>query len=500
MVVRSAIEHYQKFPDKSLGVGTFSTKQQQAILDEQERMLKEHPEMEEYFSTERDAHFFVKNLETIQGDERDVIFISIGYGFDKSGGRLKKQFGPLNREGGERRLNVLITRARERCVVFSNFRAQDLMTEHTDAFGVRALKTFLDYAENRNLQSITESGADTDSPFEDAVYDFLTEQGYIVRKQVGCAGYRLDLAIVDPEAPGRYILGVECDGAMYHSSPVARDRDRLRQQILENLGWRIHRIWSTDWYRNRQDTRKRLLRAVGSAKTQISTIPKTNTPVSTRITPMESLGFTHKNESESSFQNNSSSSQIESAPLEDQVPEYTLCHDIGIEIRGELHALWTSKMAEAIVNIVEVESPVHVEEIVRRLRTAWELGSAKGRTRTAIKTAIDFAQSEKEIKKQRDFIWKVGHQKAPVRRRTGDPRAKIEQICNEEIFAAICLVLQTQFATQTDELVTKAARLFGFQSVYKPTAQRIKTVIINNIKSDNLKKRENGMIDMTPDA
>lgn len=187
--------------------------------------------------------------------------LSIGFGFDKFR-RLNLNFGALNNEGGERRLNVLITRAREQCVVFSNFHARDLPLNANASFGLRALKVFLDFAENRNLHSIEATGEDTDSPFEDAVYNFLRDYGYEVHKQIGCAGYKVDLAIVDSESPGCYLLGIECDGAKYHSSPVARERDRLRQQILENLGWKIYRVWSTDWYRNRTESERKLPDAV----------------------------------------------------------------------------------------------------------------------------------------------------------------------------------------------------------------------------------------------
>lgn len=489
VIIQSAFDHYRKFPDKSLGVGAFGIKQQQALLDELERLLRVHPEMEEFFGANRPEHFFVKNLETIQGDERDVIFISMGYGVDQSGGRVKKQFGPLNREGGERRLNVLITRARERCVVFSNFRAQDLMTDQDDPFGVRALKVFLDYAENRNLRSIIKTEDDTDSPFEDAVYAFLRERGYWMKKQVGCAGFRIDLAVVDPEAPGRYLLGIECDGAMYHSSPVARDRDRLRQQILEKLGWRIHRIWSTDWYRNRPETQERLIRTVESARTMPPQSPKPRTESSIGVSPAPSVEPEEGVESTPSSQPNTGS-------IEYQVPEYIICRDIGITPTGELHEVWTSRLAEAIVNIVKVEQPVHFDEIVRRLRTAWGLGRAGSRIREVVKTAVEFAQSGRSVRIQDDFVWLAGETKAPVRRRSGDPPAKIEQICNEEITEALRLVLQTQFATQQDELITQTARLFGFQAVHKPTAVRITSVIRSLLKSGNLKRRENGMIEL----
>ncbi|RPJ72280.1 MAG: DUF3320 domain-containing protein, partial [Alphaproteobacteria bacterium] len=264
-VAKAVLEQYKRFPSKSIGVGTFNKKQQEAIQEEIEELLRHNPEMEKYFTNEKGENFFVKNIETIQGDERDVIFISIGFGFDINH-KLSKNFGPLNQEGGERRLNVLITRAREKCVVYSNFTSRDLRIDEKDPFGLRALKVFLEYAETKNLTTIEEEKEDSDSPFEDSVYEFLRENGYEVRKQVGCAGYRIDLAIIDSCNPGRYVIGIECDGATYHSSSVARDRDRLRQQILEGLGWNLYRIWSTDWYRHPIESGDKLLDAIENAK------------------------------------------------------------------------------------------------------------------------------------------------------------------------------------------------------------------------------------------
>ena len=174
---------------------------------------------------------------------------------------MSLNFGPLNQDGGERRLNVLITRAREKCVVFSNFKAYDMHLTANPPYGVKALKEFLSYAENLTLgaSQITQQSSE---PFEDAIASFLAENGYTVDKQIGCAGFRVDLAIVDDENPGKYILGITTDGKMYASSKVAGDRDRLREQVLKGLGWKLYHLWSTDWYRNRDLGRKRLLEAV----------------------------------------------------------------------------------------------------------------------------------------------------------------------------------------------------------------------------------------------
>lgn len=266
-VARAVFEHYLRYPGKSLGVGTFNIKQQEAILEEIEALQKTNPGVDLNSGNDRGEHFFVKNLETIQGDERDVILLSVGYGFDHNR-KLSLNFGPLNREGGERRLNVLITRAREKCVVFSNFTSRDLPLDENSPFGLKALKGFLEFAESGTLPMPSCGMEELDSPFEEAVSEFLTENECEVHRQIGCAGYRLDLAVPDPRHPGRYVLGIECDGADYHSSLVARDRDRLRQQVLEGLGWNIYRVWSTDWYLHPRECREKLLETVKEAVKQ----------------------------------------------------------------------------------------------------------------------------------------------------------------------------------------------------------------------------------------
>ena len=266
-VAKAVFKHFKETPELSLGVGTFSIRQKFLIEEIIEKMLKEDNSLEPFFSRNRPEHFFVKNLETIQGDERDVIFISVGYGKDHSG-KLSMNFGPLNKIGGERRLNVLITRARMRVEIFSSIRGDDIDLSKTDSEGVRLLKKYLDFAEKGpSILMDNEANEEvSESPFEEAVYNLLVKKGVKVKKQVGCSGYRIDLAVIDDKNPGRYILGIECDGATYHSSATARDRDRLRQQVLESLGWNIYRIWSTDWFKNPRKEFEKLLKVIEEAK------------------------------------------------------------------------------------------------------------------------------------------------------------------------------------------------------------------------------------------
>lgn len=262
-------QHFEQCPGKTLGVITFNLRQQLLVLDWLEELRKERLEMEPFFAEDIREPVFVKNLENVQGDERDVIFLSLGYGLDEQG-RFQRRFGPLASQGGERRLNVAVTRAREQVKLISSIRSVDLDVTGLQHPGPALLKAYLDYAE-RGVSALgqertTPLTAESESPFEEAVYTALVQQGLQVQPQVGCGGYRIDLAVVHPEEPGRYVLGVECDGAAYHSSRTARDRDRLRQAVLETaLGWRIVRIWSTDWIRDPRRQLERVCQAYQQA-------------------------------------------------------------------------------------------------------------------------------------------------------------------------------------------------------------------------------------------
>ncbi|WP_244481084.1 DUF3320 domain-containing protein [Methylobacterium sp. Leaf102] len=236
---------------RSLGVVTFNGEQQRLIenlLDEQRRS---YPELEPFFDKDRwHEPVFVKNLENVQGDERDAIIFSVAVGPDPSG-RPVTTVSSLNRDGGHRRLNVAITRARRELVVFASLRPEQIDLGRTRAQGVRDFKHFLEFAD-RGARALAEAfaptGGDVESPFEAAVMAGLQARGWTVHAQIGVSGFRIDLGIVHPDAPGRYLAGVECDGATYHSSATARDRDRLREHVLTDLGWRIRRVWSTEWW------------------------------------------------------------------------------------------------------------------------------------------------------------------------------------------------------------------------------------------------------------
>jgi very-short-patch-repair endonuclease len=235
----------------TLGIITFNTQQQSLIQDILDQALCNSPELEWFFSDERSEPVVVKNIESVQGDERDIMLFSVTFGRDKPLASISRIFGALNKIGGERRLNVAITRARQELVIYSSFRSAELNVEGVKYQGVRDLKEFLKYAEMEASVLLSESRGsvgDFESPFEEAVAAALTERGWQVVPQVGVSEFRIDLGIVHPDYPGEYLSGVECDGATYHRSHSAKDRDQTREAVLTNLGWNILRIWSPDWW------------------------------------------------------------------------------------------------------------------------------------------------------------------------------------------------------------------------------------------------------------
>lgn len=244
----------------TIGVVTFNSEQQGLIEDLLDGERRKDPGLEPYFSEMELEPVFVKNLESVQGDERDIMYFSITYGPDMAGA-VSMNFGPLNRDGGERRLNVAVTRARHELRVFSSLRGEQMDLSRTKANGVRDLKHFLEFAEyGPRALAETHHGSqgDFESPFEASVATALGRKGWQVHTQIGASSFRVDLGVVHPEFPGRYLAGVECDGATYHRSATTRDRDKLREQVLRGLGWEIVRIWSTDWWVNPGGTLERV--------------------------------------------------------------------------------------------------------------------------------------------------------------------------------------------------------------------------------------------------
>jgi len=267
-VVEAILEHAENRPHESLGVIAMGIKHSNRIEAQLVRKRLEHPELDQFFANVNhpDERFFVKNLEKVQGDERDAIILSIGYGKNRAG-TLSLNFGPLtNAKMGHRRLNVAVTRAKRRITAVASFNAGDMDPKRLNALGMKLVRAYLEYAADGG-DTLGERVA-TPVPmngFEQSVLRSLEELGMNLAPQYGVGFYRLDFAVQHPRRKGRFVMALECDGASYHSANTARDRDKLRQEHLELLGWRFCRIWSTDWFRNRPVEVSRIVRMYDEA-------------------------------------------------------------------------------------------------------------------------------------------------------------------------------------------------------------------------------------------
>ena len=464
-VAEAVMEHARNRPQMSLGVAAFSTAQMQAIEDQLEILRRADPSCEAFFTAHPFEPFFIKNLENVQGDERDAIFISVGYGRTPVG-TLPMSFGPLNQDGGERRLNVLITRARRVCEVFTNLTAEDIDLGRSGSRGVRALKTFLQYAKEGVLDVSVVTGREPDSPFEESVLSALQAAGYRVETQVGSAGFFIDLAVVDPERPGRYLLGVECDGATYHSARSARDRDRLRQEVLEERGWRIHRIWSTDWFRNPEKELKRVVEAIEEAKFYAGTSEKAEP-----IEPNKGTDIVREKNLD-----------LVGAP---GIPKYEKAN-FGITIDGELHQASPDSLGDVIAEIVKVESPIHEQELTRRVTKAAHVARAGSRIRATIDAGFNSAVRKRKVLRSGDFLWNPEMHEAPIRDRRELPDAskKYNLIAPEELAAAIEKVVADSYGMDRSEIpAAVSSLLLGFRRT-AGAAQRQVTEVLEGMVAE----------------
>ncbi|MEI8396688.1 MAG: DUF3320 domain-containing protein [Rhodospirillaceae bacterium] len=459
-VAEAVIAHVRATPNLTLGVATFSIKQKQAIHDELERLRRAHPDTEEFFQPGGLEPFFVKNLENIQGDERDVIMISVGYGRNKTGA-LAMRFGPLSSEGGERRLNVLISRAKHRCEVFASITDEDINLDRAHGKGVAALKVFLQFARTGRLEVARSTDRGHDSVFEEQVAEALRREGYDVRCQIGLAGFFIDLAVADPERPGRYVLGIECDGATYHSSRSARDRDRLRQEVLENHGWIIHRIWRTDWFQRPEEQLRRTVAAIEAAKIELESRQEERRH-HLRAVPLEIVSIDREETDDPAD---------EAVPLSEPYRQATMT----VSVQQQPHEVPAGVMARIIHNIVEIEGPIHTGEIIQRVRGLWGLKRAGSRIEAAVRIGLRIAAKDGRWQDEEE-CWMLPGTVITVRDRSvaeSSTLRKPDTLPPQEIREAIRRLITAHYGATLDQLTTGVARLFGF----KATSIQLKTVI-----------------------
>lgn len=454
----------------SIGIVTFSQAQQNLIEDLLDEARRDAPEIERFLTNDVEEPVFVKNLENVQGDERDAILFSVGYGPDQEG-KQSMNFGPLNKDGGERRLNVAVTRARRRLIVFSSMTSDAIDLRRTRATGVRDFKTFLAFAEHGpqaipNYEAITDD-LDFAEGFERVVHDALTDNGWTVDTRIGSAGYRIDLAVKDPDDPDRYLVGIECDGKSYHSAKTARDRDRTREAVLEGLGWQIERVWSTQWQVNPQGCLTKLLETLDAAlankrqaAAEAESLPEDEEPAQGES---EQAKDTDDADTDWLF-SSAPSPKREQAAL--PIYEPTRLTQRDTSVKDVYASSADDRLIKTLTKIVEQEAPIAEDLAMRRLAEGFGVTRATQRFRERFDAVVALALSTDSIKCDAGVLWQPTQDPASYGtfRAAGedeDTQRDLEDIPLVEQVNACAHVLRQQFGLPREDLIREAGRLLG---------------------------------------
>ncbi|MDB2269271.1 DUF4011 domain-containing protein [Halorubrum ezzemoulense] len=461
-------EHADEHSDKSLGVVAFSSAQEQAIRDALAERREENPVLDAFVSQDDVLdEFFIKNLEMVQGDERDRMIFSIGYG-PAQDGTLSTNFGPINKSGGERRLNVAVTRAKEHITVVCSMLPGDIDLSGSNSTGAKHFKNYLEYAQKGEQALVRNDQVtgtlDFDSQFEEAVYDALEAEGYDVVSQVQSNSYSIDLAIKHPDQPGNFILGIECDGAAYHSSKTARDRDRTRQMVLENLGWTIHRIWSPDWTSNQEREIRKIIEKVEKLRDgQTFSTDESDVP-------------SHEPEI---LEAGSKVEHDEISEYEEPSLEWSEQYDS--DKQGMDQASRNS-----IQDTVTQNGPIKYDTAMQTYLDVWGQSRAGKKVQRIFRNGLDELKKDDKVYERGQFLWPpLDELEFDVRINTDSATRTIDEIPLEEIAKAIIVVLQEGGEIEEHDIALETTRLFGYQR----RGTRIKTRIseaLSLLKSEDL--------------
>ena len=502
-VVAAMIDRLQANSGRdTVGVVTFNSEQQRLIQDLLDEERRKDPGLDAFFTDDQIEPPFVKNLESVQGDERDFIFFSVTYGPDKTG-RVSMNFGPLNQQGGQRRLNVAITRARKAVEIYSTMRPEHIDLSRTSAVGVRDLKHYLEFAE-RGVHALAEavygSRGDFDSPFEAAVAERLRDKGWIVHPQVGVSSFRIDLGVVHPDYAGRYLAGVECDGATYHSSVTARDRDFLREQVLRDLGWEILRIWSTDWWTDAAG-------ALDKVHADLDALLEQDRKKIAAVESDESAG----QEGEESDQSERLYARRETSVSQDNGnPSQTHADDEDMQPEFELRAFVEGHITPAIAyqetdlsqyqsvldadrffdrgydgvlkdvleDILRTEAPIRGDVVARRIGKAHGFARAGSRIRERVMKLVG-RKYPRTREGEHVFIWPIESdvpESIPFRAPVDGSMRPVEEIPLQELIG-LAQAISSKWGGRVDEVVNRMASELGLQRVREVTRKRLKTAL-----------------------
>ncbi len=449
-VAQEVFRHIKTHPERTLGVITFGVVQEFAIESAINKMRQQNPEHEAFFAEDREEAFFVKSLENVQGDERDTILFSIGYAKDSSG-KMAMRFGPLSMSGGERRLNVAVTRAKYNIKLIGSIMPTDIDIERVSQEGPKLLRKYIEFA-MRGIEVLKNDAGSAgniqfNSPFEESVCQFLLSKGYGVSMHVGCSDYKLDMAVKHPDVDGVFVLGIECDGASYYSTRTARERNRLRDYVLDMMGWKIYRIWSTDWIKDIAKEKQQLLKAVDSAILSFNG----NAVCAKKVAPAVEEG---------SMLSVSEKDVPVAAGGFEEYREYDITQN---------KSRYTV-MDQVVLDMIKLEQPVHFDVICQRLCKLLGREKVTSVVQNSILTVLK--RNDRKLLHTDDFYC-LADGVSDYKVRTAGSR-QIKYISGDEISKGILYVLQNNIGMTTQELVTETAKAFGFKRIGPNIEENIK--------------------------
>lgn len=430
----------------SIGIVTFSSVQQNLIDDLLSELFIRRPELETA-ANEMYEPIFIKNLENVQGDERDVILFSICYGPDKDG-RVSMNFGPLNRDGGWRRLNVAVSRARKGMAVYSTIRPDQIDLSRTRSEGVAQLKAFLEYAAKGKTALAVGASAGTaaEDGFADSIAKELEKRGYTVKRGIGSSGFRIDLAIADPQND-TYILGILCDNSHLYESTTARDRNIVQPSVLGGLGWKLYNVHAIDWLDNRDSVIERIIAAAESARTE----KKNNILPEPEKQPEKIPELAQMNRCED---------------VELKTEKYVPAH---LPIMSTAERFYEDsslpKIAKAINRVLDAESPISRKLLLKNTIAAWGITRSGSRVEEIFDRALKSSGACITQYGDQIYIWKNGQSPDKydsVRLADGTEKRSVEDVPPEEIAVAVRYVLSKQFSLPYSDLIRETAKTIGY--------------------------------------
>lgn len=474
--VKLVKEHIDKYPNRSLGIIAFSEKQQTAIENEIIKFRETNAKYEFFFDESKEEPFFVKNLENVQGDERDTIIFSICYAKDIHG-KMYMRFGPLGHEGGERRLNVAITRAKCNVKLVGSILPSDIDLNRTNSEGVRMLRSYIEFARYgiKTLKPVeNKDNFDSNDEFCEVVVNFLVKNGYKVKQNIGCSDYKIDIAVEHPNIEGEYIAGIECDGLSYVKARTARDRDHLRGRVLQNMGWNLYRVWSTEWIRNPETEGQALLKFIQSNLSKsgnvIRKIKNSNEKEEKKL--IKQISSETKKTVEKKTDNPYNFQYYQEADW--RSTRYS-------EKRG-----YYDKVGDRIKHIVNIEQPIHKELLYKRMASSLYYEKVT----EGVKREIDYVLLQKIsgnfIVDEDSFVTldTLGKIVPRIPKKHSTPRP-IEYISKEEVAKAMMKIINSSFGLTKEDLSSECAKVFGFErkgpKIRMKMEESIKYLIDNNI-------------------